>query len=313
MAPLISIITPSYNRAKFITHAIESVLAQDCSHIEHIVVDGGSTDSTPELVNKYPHIRFFSEPDQGMYDALNKGIERATGEIIGFLNTDDLYEKDIFSKVAEAFAEESVMAVAGRAIVFKEVLEGKPVVIEEYSPDKNSLLEDSTIGSNYFNAWFFHRSVFDKIGKFHIGYRIIGDRDFMLRFALGGLKYVTINRVTYEYYQHVESLTFDKSGEKLEQSALEHLEMTHSYLRTFGLSSLQKKMITRLRTNNSIELAVRSLRRLDLKGFVNYSYEGLRYDLFWPFRFLKFVLKNGIRVLFKSRLFSVPLALLRHE
>lgn len=313
MAPLITVITPSYNRAKFMTHAIDSVLAQDYPQVEHIVVDGGSTDSTPELIRKYPHIRFYSGRDQGMYDALNKGIERATGEIIGFLNTDDLYEKNVFFDVAKGFADNSIMAVAGHALV----LEGRPGeearVVEEYFPDKNSLLEDSTIGSNYFNAWFFRRSVFQKIGNFNMGYRIIGDRDFMLRFALGGLKYVTINRVTYQYYQHVESLTFDKSGSKLEQSALEHLEMTRACLQGLGLSSRQKNLVTQLRTNSSIELAVRSLRRLELAGFVNYSYEGLRYDLLWPARFLKFVLKNGFRVLFRSRLLSTPLALSRHE
>lgn len=303
MAPLITVITPSYNRARLITHAIESVLAQSYPHIEHIVVDGGSTDSTPELVREYPHIRFFSEPDRGMYDALNKGIERATGEIIGFLNTDDVYEKNIFLDVAEGFADDSIMAVAGRALVLNGLPGEESLVVDEYSPDKNSVLEDSTIGSNYFNAWFFHRSVFEKIGKFNIGYRIIGDGDFMLRFALSNLKYVTIDKVTYKYYQHAGSLTFDKSDQKIEQSLLEHLEMIDFCLQNLGLSSLERKLITRLRTKNSVEMAARSLRRLNLRGFVYYFYEGIKYDLFWPLGFLKFVLSNVFRILSKSILF----------
>ena len=307
MAPLITVITPSYNRARLITHAIESVLAQSYPHIEHIVVDGGSTDSTPELVREYPHIRFFSEPDRGMYDALNKGIERATGEIIGFLNTDDVYEKNIFLDVAEGFADDSIMAVAGRALVLNGLPGEESMVVDEYSPDKNSVLEDSTMGSNYFNAWFFHRSVFEKIGKFNIGYRIIGDGDFMLRFALSNLKYVTIDKVTYKYYQHAGSLTFDKSDQKIEQSFLEHLEMIDFCLQNLGLSSLERKLITRLRTKNSVEMAARSLRRLNLRGFVHYFYEGIKYDLFWPLGFLKFVLSNVFRILSKSMLFYFAL------
>lgn len=301
MTPILTIITPSYNRANFITYAIESVLAQDYPRIEHIVVDGGSTDSTPELVTKYPQIRFYSGPDQGMYDALNKGIECATGEIIGFLNTDDLYEKNIFLEVVEGFADDSIMAVAGRALVLNGLPGEESMIVEEYSPDKNSVLEDSTIGSNYFNAWFFHRSVFEKIGKFNIGYRIIGDRDFMLRFALSNLKYVTIDKVTYKYYQHAGSLTFDKGNQKIEQSSLEHLEMTDFCLRNLDLSRLESDLITRLRTKNSVEMAVRSLWRLKIRNFVFYFMDGVTRDIRWIPEFVMFVFNKMAKIVSKLK------------
>lgn len=301
MDPLITIITPSYNRSRLITHAIESVLAQNYPHIEHIVVDGGSTDSTSELLMKYPHIRFYTGPDQGMYDALNKGIALATGEIIGFLNTDDLYEKNIFPEVARRFGDASIMAVAGRAVVFEGLPGQEALVVEEYFPDKNSLLEDSTIGSNYFNAWFFHRYVFEKIGTFNIAYGIIGDRDFMLRFALGNLNYVTINSVTYKYYQHAGSLTFDKGNQKIEQSLLEHLEMTDFCLRNLALSRRERNLITRLRTRNSVELAVRSLWKLKIKDFVFYCMDGARRDITWIPEILKFVFRNILKLASKFK------------
>ena len=85
-----TIITPCLNREKFIAEAIESVLAQRYHDIEHWIIDGGSTDKTLEIVRSYPHLRVLSEPDRGVYDAFNKGLDRATGDAVIFLNSDDL-------------------------------------------------------------------------------------------------------------------------------------------------------------------------------------------------------------------------------
>ncbi|MGZ9224604.1 MAG: glycosyltransferase family 2 protein, partial [Anaerolineales bacterium] len=183
----ITIITPSYNRAEMITDAIESVLAQDFPSFEHIIVDGGSTDGTLEILKRYPHLKVLNESVQGMYDALNKGLQIATGEITGFLNTDDLYAEKIFETVTKKFDDPDVMAVTGRAIVFSELPQGEVKVVENYFPEERSLMENLTLGGPFFNAWFFRRSTFDQVGKFNINYKIVGDRDFMFRFALSDL------------------------------------------------------------------------------------------------------------------------------
>src|SRR5512141_2296726 len=96
----ISIITPSFNRVDMLDACIKSVLSKNYPNFEHIVVDGGSTDGTLDLLKKYSHIYMVSGPDQGMYDALNKGLALATGDIVSFLNTDDLYGEDVFHSVA---------------------------------------------------------------------------------------------------------------------------------------------------------------------------------------------------------------------
>ena len=99
----ISVITPSYNSEKYIEECILSVLDQDYNNYEHIVVDANSDDSTIDIVKSYKHIKFISEPDEGLSDALNKGLSMASGDIICWLNSDDYYEKNIFHEVNQIF------------------------------------------------------------------------------------------------------------------------------------------------------------------------------------------------------------------
>ena len=99
----ISIVTPTFNSAPTLRETIESVLAQDYENWEHIVMDGGSTDGTVDILRSYPHLQWVSEKDKGHYHAMNKGIERATGDVIVILNGDDCYREGALSKVAEAF------------------------------------------------------------------------------------------------------------------------------------------------------------------------------------------------------------------
>lgn len=108
-APILSIITPVYNGEKFVGGCIESVVAQNCAGIEHIVVDGGSTDRTVQILRDkaktYPHLRWISEPDRGQSDAQNKGIAMARAEYIGILNADDFYEPGALPRVSAIINE----------------------------------------------------------------------------------------------------------------------------------------------------------------------------------------------------------------
>lgn len=103
--PLISIVTPSFNQGRFIEETIRSVIEQDYPNIEHIVIDGGSTDETVDVLRRYDgRIRWVSEPDEGQADAINKGLRIARGEIFAYLNSDDTYLAGAFKCVAESFA-----------------------------------------------------------------------------------------------------------------------------------------------------------------------------------------------------------------
>jgi glycosyltransferase involved in cell wall biosynthesis len=99
--PRISIVTPSFNQARYILETVESVLAQEYPNLEHIVIDGGSTDGTLERLTRYPHLTVVSEPDRGHADAINKGFRLATGDICAFLNSDDTLLSGALSRVAQ--------------------------------------------------------------------------------------------------------------------------------------------------------------------------------------------------------------------
>jgi glycosyltransferase involved in cell wall biosynthesis len=119
--PRISVVTPSFNQGEFIARTIDSVLAQDYPNLEHIVVDGMSTDDTPAILARYPHLRVLREPDGGQSEAINKGFRLATGDIFCFLNSDDTYLPGTLDRVArEIDPVRSRHIVTGRCIYIDE-------------------------------------------------------------------------------------------------------------------------------------------------------------------------------------------------
>ena len=123
--PLVSIVTPSYNQGQFIEATLLSVKNQDYPNIEHVVIDGGSSDNTLEILKKYEkeyNLKWISEPDKGQSDAVNKGFERASGEIVGWLNSDDVYiDRGVISYVSGKFAEfNDVDVIYGDGVIIDE-------------------------------------------------------------------------------------------------------------------------------------------------------------------------------------------------
>lgn len=180
---IISIITVCYNSAKTIEQTICSVLAQDYPHIQYIIIDGGSTDGTQEIIARYRDriAIYVSEQDKGIYDAMNKGIAHATGDIIGLLNADDLYANhNIISKVAETFKDNSVQACYGDLLYFSC---HHPQQVVRYWKAGEFKLGLFSKGWNPPHPTFFVRQEhYRRWGGFDTSYAMGNDVELMMRF-----------------------------------------------------------------------------------------------------------------------------------
>lgn len=178
----ISIITACYNSEKNLRQALESVRDQTYGNIEHVLVDGGSKDDTVNIIKSFPHItNWVSEPDKGIYDALNKGVEMATGDVIGFVHSDDyLHNKDVIATIADYLSNNKSVAAVYGDIVF---VNDKDDNIRYYS-SKDWSLKKMKIGKMPAHPSFYARKeVYDRY-KFNLGYRIASDFDHILRVAM---------------------------------------------------------------------------------------------------------------------------------
>lgn len=193
----ITIITVCYNAEKYIEHAIRSLLAQRFQEFQYIVVDGGSSDGTKEILRKYSeHIDvIISEPDQGLYDAMNKGLSMAIGDVVGVLNADDFLNSDrILEEIAATFEKNVSIDMAFGNVVFV---------------DADSLKIKRYYDARFFRAWmlrfgwmpphtacFIRKSVFEKFGNYSLDFRIAADYELFVRTLYRhGLKFEFIDKV----------------------------------------------------------------------------------------------------------------------
>lgn len=189
--PKVSIVTPSYNQASYIEEAILSVIEQDYKNIEHIVVDGGSSDGTINILKKYNEkIIWISEKDEGQGEALNKGFKLSKGEIIGWLNADDLYKPHAVKRAVEAFREyPDVYLVHGNG---QYIDDSGNVLMNRYGGDFGieKLIGIDTIMSI---ATFFRRGVFEMVGFIDETLHFVLDWEYWVRIGMAGLKMKHIN------------------------------------------------------------------------------------------------------------------------
>ena len=180
----VTIITVCYNRKNTIAKAIQSVLEQNYNDIDYIVIDGNSTDGTKEIIETYRDkiSQYISEPDKGMYDAINKGLKLATGDIIGLMHSDDeFYDKKVISRIVSRFDSEK----------FTEGVYGDGVYV---SNDKQERLIRNRIGGIFSlkkvkKGWlplhptvYLKKNIIDKYGLYNLDFKIASDTEFLLRY-----------------------------------------------------------------------------------------------------------------------------------
>jgi glycosyltransferase involved in cell wall biosynthesis len=190
----VSIITVSFNSAKTIADTIDSVLSQDFPEIEYIIVDGGSTDGTVDIIrqNENRISQWISEKDQGMYDAMNKGIAMATGDVIGILNSDDVYmNTHVISDLMRVMQSQNTEVVFGDLILVDSSNQNK--IIRYYDSGR---FHPSKFKFGWMPAHptvFVKRELYQKVGKFSTTYQIAADYEMLIRI-------LAIEKASYAYY-----------------------------------------------------------------------------------------------------------------
>jgi len=171
----------SFNSAKTIGDTINSVTSQSYTNKEHIVVDGNSSDSTMEIVHASTSLsHFVSEPDKGIYDAMNKGIAMATGDVIGILNADDFYmDNNVLSEVAQIFSDESVDACFADLVYVSQEDTNKIVRYWKSQNYKLGLFKKGWMPAH--PTFFARKGVYEKFGVFDLNYKIAADFELLFR------------------------------------------------------------------------------------------------------------------------------------
>ncbi|WP_295799377.1 glycosyltransferase family 2 protein [Mucilaginibacter sp.] len=191
----ISIITVCFNAESTIKSCIESVKSQNYTDIEYIIIDGGSTDKTINIVNNYAHYvnHFVSEPDLGIYDAMNKGIKLATGDIVGMLNADDYFtDNSVLSHIADAFRKYNADIIYGDLDYINE----KDAVVRKWRSGQISRRKLEFGWMPPHPTFYCRRNLFDQFGLYRLDYGTAADYELMTR-------YLYVNKLTTHYLKKI--------------------------------------------------------------------------------------------------------------
>lgn len=231
--PFLSIVIANYNYGRFLETAIESVLSQDCQDFELIIVDGGSTDNSVDIIKKYgEHIAWWvSEPDNGQSHAFNKGFSRSKGEFITWLNADDILLPGTITAVKnKLLANPSADYATGNVLFFYN----------------DSLKIEKTVwGPNYLPYWlqgpgrisvvfgpttFWRRKVYEKLGPIDESLHYTMDTEYWCRMMMAGHKQVRVNHFCWGFRKHENSKTSEFNGHSLSKDITKRIQDEHNYI-----------------------------------------------------------------------------------
>lgn len=193
----ISVITVCYNSVKTLEQTIKSVIAQNYDELEYIIIDGGSTDGTLDIIRKYnANITFWiSESDHGLYDAMNKGLKVCTGEAVAFLNSDDWYDDNVLDRVNSFFEENDVDIVSGQTYSVRDGIIKKNVFARDN--DENVFFKLMY----HHPALFVKKKLFEMTGNYDITYKIAADTDWIMRAYSDGAKILKVDDY-FTFFRH---------------------------------------------------------------------------------------------------------------
>lgn len=229
----ISVVTVTFNSASTLKDTIESVMKQDHANVEHVLVDGGSTDGTVDIIKSYSHIRkWVSERDKGLYDAINKGILMADGDVVGILNSDDFFpNSQVLSKVADKLSNESCDAVIGDiAFVRPDSLSR----IVRYYPAKN--FHPGKFAAGFMPphpSFYVRRHLYQDYGLYKPDYKIAADYELLIRFLY-------TKKIRYSYIPEI--MVYMRTGGVSNQSVKSRYILNKEIIKACAENGIQTNM-----------------------------------------------------------------------
>jgi glycosyltransferase involved in cell wall biosynthesis len=259
--PKISIVTPSYNQAEFLERTILSVLNQNYPNLEYIIIDGGSTDGSIEIIKKYEKYLAYwvSENDKGQTDAINRGFSKSTGEILAYINSDDTYIPGAFSKIGNVFNKNPRIDLVFGNINYVDSHDNLVGECRFTKLDFSTLIYEG--GNLHQTGTFWTKEILEKVGGFNPRYRFCIDFDFFCRVAeIGSLKHIREYVANFRYHENTKSSTIADIGR------IEHKEIAKRYMKNNnGLHINYKRLLCQIRrfflyiAQGDIDYAIRGL------------------------------------------------------
>ena len=252
--PKISVVTPNYNKGDFLENTILSVLSQNYPNLEYIIIDGGSTDDSISIIRKYESqlTYWVSEPDKGMYDAIKKGFSHATGEIMAWIGSDDMYHPNCFNIVAEIFQNDKINWLVGASSLFDKLGRTVHVAPSRYFSRLDLLSGDFRWIQQESSFW--RKKLYDKVKGLNTNFRYAGDFDLWLRFSSFECMYVSSAllggfRISNEGKL---SLALDKYTEEVMESILQNsTDLDEKRLRTYNRRKTLVKIVSKFKIFNT--------------------------------------------------------------
>lgn len=283
--PKISIVTPSYNQGKYLEKTILSVLEQGYPNLEYIIIDGGSTDESVDIIKKYSDrlTYWVSEPDRGQSHAINKGFERATGEIFGWLNSDDLYSNNTLSRVARINWQRADFCF-GEGVW----IDADGITLHRYPtifPTKLTLKSCCTLCQP---TVFFSKRTYRELGPFSLEYHNSFDYEYWLRAVSNGKTFKYIPRVLAESRMHLENKTLKNQ----QDICLENEKLISRYYRGGEYDELLKAQIDVVVFEYTKFMERKLIKTLELR------YNGY----FWSGRTIDGWIKHSAKVVFNEKI-----------